>query len=113
MIRRVEGTVFLCTESTPPPPHSKVEDGSGKQFSSLTPTSAIDLAYQLAEMPSKNENERIKIWKVSGTKTLFIRRRTVRYRSIIVGKQGWDRRNLLLVSVAERPMNVRLNIIVR
>ncbi len=47
-----------------PPPHSKVEDGSGKQFSSLTPTSAIDLPYQLAEMPSKNENERIKIWKV-------------------------------------------------
>jgi hypothetical protein len=84
-----------------------VEDGSGKQFSFLTPTIAIDLAYQLAEMPSKNENERIKIWKVSGTKALFLRRRTVHYRSTIVGKQGWDCRKLLLVSVADRPMDVK------
>jgi hypothetical protein len=43
----------------------------------------------------------------------IMRRRTVHYRSTIVGKQRWDRRNLLLVSVAERPMNVRLNTIVR
>jgi hypothetical protein len=68
---------------------------------------AILFNYQLAEKAFKNENERIKIWKVSGTKALFLRRRTVHYRSTIVGKQGWDCRKLLLVSVADRPMDVK------